>query len=385
MHTLLNLFSTAKPSVSNHTNILLTPVPLTTSDSVRQAANIDIGSRDPEFCKVVKEIRYGLLELATGKTNDKEHDIILMQGSGTFGVESVINSTIGPLDTLLIIENGAYGKRVVEMCTKANIKHHVLSFPTNMAVDVSEVDKILQLNHHITHVFVVHSETTSGIVNPINELGQLINDYRVDEKRDIVFIIDAMSSFGGIPLNVYNCYASFVISSSNKCIQGLPGFSFIIANINSLKNHGWHAKTHSLDILDQWNVMTRTSQFRFTPPRQALRELVEEGGPNSRYIRYSKNQVTLSNGMQKLGFKLYITDPNIQGPIITTFMYPENGTPLGEWFNFDDFYNRLVNAGFTIYAGKMIPDTFRIGSIGDIDSNDIERFISSVENILFTS
>lgn len=366
--------------------LLLTPGPLTTSDTVRQVANRDIGSRDPEFVRIVKEIREELLKLAVngagaggneagGNEAGNKYDVVLMQGSGTFGVEAVITNTIRKDEEVLVLENGAYGVRMYEMCKKAGFTVNILKGDWDKAIDPEDVKAILLVNKNIKHILIVHSETTSGLINPICRIGSLVKEFGIKN-----YIVDAMSSFGGIPIDVSECNITFLISSANKCIQGIPGFSFVIADVDYLSKCEGNATTLSLDLYDQWFQMNKTGQFRFTPPtqallafRQALRELEEEGGPAARFQRYSTNQLCLSEGMKELGFELYLKNPVIQGPIITTFMCPAD-------FNFSEFYDYLASSGYYIYPGKLTKglDTFRIGSIGDIYPTDISDFLAQV-------
>ena len=202
-----------------------------------------------------------------------------------------------------------------------------------------------------------------------------------DRFPKVNYVVDAMSSFGGVPIDIKSSNINYLISSSNKCIQGLPGFSFILANTVHLKENGHHAKTLSLDLKDQWEYMGKTGQFRFTPPvqsllafNQAIKELKWEGGVNARYKRYSECQKLLSRGMENLGFEPYLKR-NIQGPIITTFKEPRN-------FNFHNFYHGLHKKGFTIYNGKLKEKTFRVGNIGHINKGDIHKFHGAVKCLI---
>ena len=192
-----------------------------------------------------------------------------------------------------------------------------------------------------------------------------------------------MSSFGGIPLDVYDLGVDFLISSANKCIQGVPGFGFIIARRSELMRCKGVARSLSLDIYDQWETMEKGhGKWRFTSPthvvrafKQALEELDAEGGVEARHARYCKNHDTLVSGMRSLGFQTLLPD-DVQSPIITSFLYPEEG------FNFKDFYGKLKERGFVIYPGKISQaDTFRIGNIGDVHPQDFEKLIEAVREI----
>ncbi len=357
--------------------VLLTPGPLTTSSAVKLALGRDLGSRDKEFCAINQSIHKTLLQIAFDNKVPDNYDVIIIQGSGTYGVESVIGTTVKPTDTVLIITNGRYGERMVQMCVKAGIKHRVLSFGDNVTIDPYTVAHTMLEYPEISHICIVHLETTTGLLNPIKEIGSLVKE--IDPS--VSFIVDAMSSFGSVPISICDANINYLISSANKCIQGVPGFSFVIANTDHLGTHGY-ARTVSLDLLDQWQTMKRTGQFRFTPPIQALlgfsvalSELVEEtvGGRNRRYV---ENQRIIAAGLTQLGFRLYIEEA-IQGPVITTFLYPDG-------FDFDRFYNQLLDRGFVIYPGKLTKNvnSFRIGNIGAVDNEIMHQFVAAVISIM---
>jgi len=355
--------------------LLLTPGPLSTSYLVKRVGMKDMGSREQEFVDTIAEIRKQLLEIAD---IGREYDTILMQGSGTMGVESVINTIHSRKnDKVLVVENGLSGERIKNLCIKGNISHINLKYPYDDTFKILDIYNHLEVDPTITSVAVVHSETTSGLINPVEDLGRML----VDRYPKINYIVDGMSSFGGVPIDIKGSGINYLISSSNKCIQGLPGFSFVIANKEHLNERGIHAQTLSLDLKDQWEYMNKTGQFRFTPPvqsilsfNQAIKELKWEGGIKARYNRYNECQKYLSQGMEAMGFELYIRK-NIQGPIITTFKEPKN-------FDFNKFYGNLHQKGYTIYNGKLREKTFRVGNIGHINKGDIHNFHKAVKCVL---
>ena len=214
--------------------ILFTPGPLTTSPTVKQAMLRDLGSRDFKFIGMVKEIREKLVELGQGSPD--EYTAVLMQGSGTFGLEAVISSTIPPTGKLLIIINGAYGKRLCKIASILKIDTVTLEYPENTTPDLAQIEAALKVDLDITHVSVVDCETTTGIMNPIKEIGRIV------KKAGIKFFVDAMSSFGAVPLNLAECNIDYLVSSTNKCIEGVPGFSFVLAKISSLKETEGYAR-----------------------------------------------------------------------------------------------------------------------------------------------
>ena len=355
---------------------LFTPGPLTTSRSVKQAMLRDLGSRDFEFIGIVKDIRRRLVQLAGAEEN--EYTAVIMQGSGTFGVESVIGSVIPPDGKLLVIVNGAYGRRMVKIASVLKIACEALEYPEDCIPEPAHVEARLAVDASITHVALVHCETTTGIINPVEEIGEVV------KRMGRQFFVDAMSSFGAVPLNLAEAGIDYLVSSANKCIEGVPGFSFAIARTASLTSTRGYARSLSLDLLAQWEDLEKSGQFRFTPPthallafHQALRELDEEGGVPGRAARYQANYETILTGMKSLGFAPYLT-PRNRGYIITSFLYPTHPK-----FDFRTFYELLNKKGYVIYPGKLSAvDCFRIGHVGRIDPNDAQALLAAVSQTL---
>ncbi len=355
---------------------LLTPGPLTTSETVKQEMLFDHCTWDEDYKKITLKIRKQLLELA--HVNDTDYTVVFMQGSGTFGVESVLTSIIGDNDKLLIIANGAYGQRMREICEHARIQYTVIAFAENENPDAQMIAKELDRDAAITHVAMVHSETTSGILNDIDSVAKVVKE------REKVFIVDAMSSFGGVDIEVGQLGIDFIISSANKCIQGVPGFSFIIANKKLLIESQGKARSLSLDLYDQWKTMDKDGKWRFTSPThvvlafaKALDEMLEEGGIAARSKRYYDNNRLLIQKMAEMGMESYV-DLEYQGPIITTFYYPKD-----KHFAFGDMYHYVKERGYAIYPGKLTTaDTFRIGNIGEIYEEDILKLCDIIADYL---
>ncbi|UCH27040.1 MAG: 2-aminoethylphosphonate--pyruvate transaminase, partial [Trueperaceae bacterium] len=353
--------------VRSKDKLLFTPGPLTTSDTVKAAMLRDLGSRDGEFIAVVAEIRRMLLQLA-GQSTDARYSAIPLQGSGTFGIEAVLSSCVSPTGKVLFIVNGAYGRRMVQMAEVLAIDHAVLHVPENRVPDPAEVDEALQRDPGLAMVALVHCETTTGIMNPVTSIGELAR------RHGKQFFVDAMSSFGAVPLDVEAAGVTYLVSSANKCIEGVPGFSFVIADKEALLGTDSYARSLSFDLLAQYRGLETSGQFRFTPPvqamlafHQALLELAEEGGVEGRGRRYRENHRTVVDGMRRLGFEPYL-EALVQGPIITTFRYPEHPE-----FDFDLFYEKLNRQGFVIYPGKLTDaDCFRIGNIGRLYPSDMK-------------
>lgn len=355
--------------------LLFTPGPLTTSATVKAAMLRDAGSRDPEFIAVVREIRSELLRIAGASG---QHECVLMQGSGTFAIESVISSVIPRGGRLLVLVNGAYGRRIAQIARVHGIAVEIAEAPENRKITPEMAAQRLASQPGITHVAVIHCETTTGILNPIAEIGEAA------ARAGAEFIVDAMSSFGAIPVDLASTPVDFLISSSNKCVEGVPGFAFVLARRESLKASAGRARTVSLDLHAQWAGLERDGQFRFTPPthallafRQALGELESEGGVEGRAARYRRNHEALAEGMRELGFEPYLSEQD-QSSIITTYRYP-----CDPQFRFEEFYARLSDLGFVIYPGKLTEEAcFRIGTIGRLNVDDIEKLLGAIRTVM---
>ena len=357
---------------------LLTPGPLTTTDTVKKEMLFDHCTWDDDYKQITQKIRKGLLDLA--HVSEEEYTAVLMQGSGSFGVESVLSSVVGDEDKVLICANGAYGERMEEITKQAKIPYVIYHEHYNCVPDAKKVAELLEKDPTITHVTMVHSETTSGILNDIESIGAVAKQYGK------VFIVDAMSSFGGVDIPVKDWGIDFIISSANKCIQGVPGFSFIIARKDLLIASAGKARSLSLDLYAQWKTMDIDGKWRFTSPThvvlafaKAMEELEAEGGIVARNKRYTENNHRLIERLGQLGMKPYV-DSVHQGPIITTFFYPENCN-----FKFQEMYQYIKDRGYAIYPGKVTEaETFRIGNIGEIYREDIEKVCDLIEEFLNT-
>jgi 2-aminoethylphosphonate-pyruvate transaminase len=356
--------------------VLFTPGPLTTSRTVKQAMLRDLGSRDCEFIGLVKEIRDKLVALGQGDL--REYTVVLMQGSGTFGLEAVVSSTVPPDGKLLVIINGAYGKRLAKIASVLKIDTITLEYSENTTPNLREIEDAIKADDKIACVSVVHCETTTGIINPIEEIGELV------AKSGAKYFVDAMSSFGAVPLDLAGCHIDYLVSSANKCIEGVPGFSFALCKLRSLKETAGFARSVSFDLLDQYQGFEKNGQFRFTPPthalvafRQALAELELEGGVRGRAERYRKNYETLVAGMREMGFQEYLKREH-QGYIITSFLYPDDPN-----FGFEKFYESLNQKDYVIYPGKVSDaNCFRIGNIGRIFEADVKALLAAIEETI---
>ena len=356
--------------------LLFTPGPLTTSETVKKSMLRDLGSRDTEFLSVVSHVRRRLLEL--GHVAKGSYEAVLMQGSGTFAVESVLSSIIPRSGKLLVAINGSYGHRMAKIAKVLGISCETIVFDEATPVRAEPVRAALVRDPGITHVGTIHCETSTGLLNPVAELGATVTGL------GRTFIVDAMSSFGGMAIDLVADKIDFLISSANKCIQGVPGFAFVLARRDLLLAAEGCARSLSLDLWAQWKGFENDGQFRFTPPThallaftQALKELEEEGGVEARAARYSANRRALIDGMTALGFDAYLA-PQHQSHIITSFRFPAHRR-----FDFSAFYDRLSELGFVIYPGKVSnADCFRIGTIGHIFPQDIRALIAAIRRVL---
>ena len=357
---------------------LLTPGPLTTSRTVKHAMLADWGSRDIEFRHLISDIRQRLLKLAGASEG---YECVLMQGSGTFAIEATLGSFAPSKQhkrKTLVVINGAYGLRCAKILDRIGRPHVALDVGDSRAPSPEEVAEMIEADAKIAVVVVVHCETTSGIVNPLPELAAAV------KSRGKVLIVDAMSSFGAIPLDMALLDIDVMVSSSNKCIEGVPGFGYVICRRDLLERSQGRSHSLSLDLFDQWQAMEKNGQFRFTPPthalaafHQALMEHGAEGGVKARGGRYWANRDVLVGAMRELGFETLLPDDQA-GPIIQTFL-----TPADANFSFEPFYEALRLRGFAIYPGKLTErDTFRIGTIGQLDEAVMRQAVAAIRDVL---
>lgn len=336
----------------------------------------DYSTWDVDYNSVVNQIRHAIVRLAT---DQPDYTCTLMQGSGTFAVEATLGSVIPHNGKVLIISNGAYGKRIVQIAQRLGIDHVEIEHTETEPPDLSRIERELSEDLVISHVAMVHCETTTGMLNPADQVGKLATEF------DKCFLLDAMSSFGGIPMSMESACADFLVSSANKCIQGVPGFGFVVAANSSMEQLHGRARSLSLDLYDQWREMeTGCGKWRYTSPThtvcafaQALEELTEEGGVAARHRRYCENHSRLVAGMTRLGFETLLP-LELQSPIITSFRYPTDPR-----FEFDAFYEKMKSRRFVLYPGKVSnADCFRIGTIGHVFPDDITELLACIYDVL---
>ena len=346
-------------------NIILIPGPVTTSQRVKDSMTKDIASREHNFIKRITRLRKNLLDIA--QVSSSNYDCVLIGGCGTFANESVISSFDKKTDHL-VLSNGVYGKRLAEISKTFGIKTRKLDFAEDKKIKVNDL-----FNHSIyeQNVSLVHHETSNGVVNDIEEI---IPYLKWDYKK---VLVDGISSFGGIPINIEKLDIDYFVSSSNKCLHGFPGVSFIIFKKNSINNF---KRTYSLDFYDQYIEFKNNQQFRFTPPPQivnslyeSVEELIEDGGVDARYKQYLEYNQILRSRLENTGLKSYISIKN-QGPIMVVFNYPFPG------FSFEKLYRRLLKKNIVIYSAQIKnKEVFRLGNIGHISLDELNYCIDHIE------
>ncbi len=356
--------------------LLLTPGPLTTTETVKQAMLHDWGSRDAAFIEMTARVRAGLAGLA-GVADEAGHVCVPLQGSGTFAVEATLQTALPRSGKLLVLVNGTYGARMVEICARMGRAHAALEAPEDRVPDLEELARMLAADPAITHVAAIHCETTSGILNPIEEIADVV----AGAGRRL--IVDAMSSFGALPLDLAGLPAEALAGSANKCLQGVPGLAFVLIERATLEGPA-QATSLSLDLADQWRGLEASGQWRFTPPTQvvaaldqALTELAREGGVAARQARYEENCRILLDGLGELGLESFLPR-DLQAPIIVTFHAPADAN-----YHFETFYELLRRRGYAIYPGKLTrAPSFRIGCIGDLDGAVMKGVVDAVSQVL---
>lgn len=357
-------------------NILLNPGPATTSDTVKNAMVVpDICPRELEFGELTLSVRDDLIKAARGKRN---HTCIMLTSSGTGGVEACLTSVIPQNKKVLIINNGAYGERMQAICDAYGIGHIDVKFEWGKPVEISVVESVLQKHREeLSHLAFIHHETTVGILNPLKELCSLAHRYQLEN------IVDAMSSFAGMDIDVERDQVDYLVSSSNKCIQGMAGISFVIARLENLKKTAGIKRNFYFNLLANHEYINKNKQFLFTPPVQtlyALRQAVTEyfkEGPENRFKRYSSMYEIMKKRVKELGFE-FLVDERHHSKLLTAIHDPKS-----ENYSFNEMHDYLYERGFTIYPGKVGNiNTFRLSNIGEIYPQDIENFLKVFEEYL---
>lgn len=362
-------------SIHDRDPILLTPGPLTTTLATKSAMLRDWGSWDAKFNAVTARVRRKLLDIIDGADS---HVCVPLQGSGTFAVEAAMNTLVPRDGHVLVLINGAYGKRMAKLVGMMGRKVSTFETADDVPTTAQDVQRLLTQDPSITHVGLIHCETSTGILNPLPEIAA------VTQRMGRRLIVDAMSSFGALPIDARSTPFDALVAASGKCVEGPPGMGFVFVKNGLLETAAGNSTSLALDLADQHAYMEKTTQWRFTPPTHvvvaldaALDQFVAEGGREARYARYHANYTSLVDGMTKLGFRAFL-DPAIQAPIIVTFHAPADPR-----YTFTDFYNRVRDKGFILYPGKLTQvETFRVGCIGAIGPDEMRLAVDAVRDTL---
>lgn len=341
---------------------LLTPGPLTTAYEVKEAMLCDWGSWDGDFRAMTAEVNRRLLAMAGDSTG--EFACVPMQGSGSFAVEAMLGTLVPKDGKVLVLANGAYGQRAAQTLRYLGRDHVVIDKGDYLPPLGTEVAAALDADPAISHVMAIHCETSSGILNPVEEISQVVY------ARGRKLLVDSMSAFGAISIETGRIRYEAIVASANKCIEGVPGFGFVIARKSELDASQGNSHSLALDLHAQWQYMEQTGQWRYTPPTHVVAAFLKaleiheaEGGVAGRGARYTANRDVMVGGMRALGFETLLSDKWLS-PIIVTFFSPADPA-----FEFARFYDLMKAEGFVIYPGKLtIVDSFRIGCIGRMDT-----------------
>ncbi|MGY2288590.1 2-aminoethylphosphonate--pyruvate transaminase [Pseudomonas sp. SDO528_S397] len=355
--------------------ILLTPGPLTTSARTRQAMLVDRGSWDDDFNQLTASVCEQLLAIIHGAAT---HHCVPLQGSGTFAVEAAIGTLVPRDGKVLVLINGAYGKRLAKICQVLGRAFNTFETAEDQPTTAADVDRLLRADPALTHVSLIHCETGTGLLNPLAEIAQVVARHG---KR---LIIDAMSSFGALAIDAREVPFDALIAASGKCLEGVPGMGFVFAEKQALAAAEGNSHSLALDLFDQHRYMTATGQWRFTPPthvvaalHEALLQYHEQGGLPARHRRYADNCRALLQGMAALGVHSFLPAA-VQAPIIVTFHAPKHPR-----YDFKAFYERVKAQGFILYPGKLTQvDTFRVGCIGDVTAQGMQAAVAAIGHAL---
>jgi len=355
--------------------ILLTPGPLTTTSRTKEAMLSDWGSWDVSFNQLTASVCKDIVDIVHGQGT---HVCVPMQGSGTFSVEAALGTLVPKNGKVLVPANGAYCQRIARILGYLGRDVVVLEHGEDEPANPDRIQAALAADPSITHVAVVHCETSAGILNPLHDIAMVVAQHN----RQL--IVDAMSSFAAIPIDLRHTPIDALIAASGKCLEGVPGMGFVVVKQTTLEAAAGNAHSLALDLHDQWIYMQKTGQWRYTPPthvvaalRVALDQFHEEGGVSARNARYQKNCDALVAGMRTLGLRTYLAD-EVQAPIIVTFHSPDHPN-----FQFSKLYEGVKAQGFILYPGKLTQvETFRVGCIGAIDSSHIFKAVAATERTL---
>ncbi|MGZ5040213.1 MAG: 2-aminoethylphosphonate--pyruvate transaminase [Usitatibacter sp.] len=355
--------------------ILLTPGPLTTSLATKQAMLRDWGSWDAAFNAITASICKDLVDVVNGAAT---HVCVPLQGSGTFAVEAALANLVPRDGKVLVPNNGAYCQRMLRILKYLGREHSSIDIGDDKQATAAMIEGALKMDPRITHVAQVHCETGTGILNPLADIAG------VCARNGKGLIVDAMSSFGAVEIDVAKYPVDAVVAASGKCIEGVPGMGFVIARRSLIEKCQGNSHSLAMDLHDQWTYMQKTTQWRFTPPthvvaafRAALDQFKAEGGTAARGARYRRNVEALIEAMTALGFRTFLPK-SVQSPVIVTFHAPADPA-----YAFKAFYEKVRARGYILYPGKLTQvDTFRVGCIGAIDASELRAAAAAVADTL---
>lgn len=355
--------------------ILLTPGPLTTSLRTREAMLRDWGSWDAAFNRMTHGVCADLLKIVHG---ENDYVCVPLQGSGTFAVEAALGTLVPRQGCVLVPNNGAYCARLIRILQRMGIAYIELVLREDEPVSAAAVEDAFNRHSRISHVAHVHLETSAGLLNPLDDIAA------VCQRHGKSLIVDAMSSFGALPIDLRRGGIDALISASGKCLEGVPGMGFVIVRRSLLEDSEGRSPSLALDLHDQYVYMRKTTQWRFTPPthvvaalREALDQFGAEGGQPARGARYARNCAALVGAMKALGFEPFLK-PEVQAPVIVTFHAPRDPA-----WHFAAFYAAVREAGYVLYPGKLTQvETFRVGCIGAIDANELLNAAAAIGHAL---
>lgn len=354
---------------------LLTPGPLTTSLRTRQAMLRDWGSWDADFNSITARIRTRVLDIVNGTAT---HECVPLQGSGTFSVEAAIGTLVPRSGHVLVPQNGAYCQRIARICRVLGRKLTTIDYPEDSPIAAADIERALAGDSSISHVALVHCETSTGILNPLSEIADAV------AACGRSLIVDAMSSFGALGIDSRRVPFDALVAASGKCLEGPPGMGFVIARRAVLERCEGNSHSLAMDLHDQWAYMQRTTQWRFTPPTHVVAALdcaivqhLEEGGVAARGARYAQNCRTLIDGLTRLGLRSFLPEA-IQAPIIVTFHAPDH-----PHYTFKSFYEAVKARGYILYPGKLTTvETFRVGCMGQLGERGMAGAVEAVAEVL---
>lgn len=361
-------------------NILLNPGPATTTDSVKMAQIVpDICPREKEFAEKMRQLRKDLLGIV--HANPEKYTSVLFCGSGTINIDICLNSLLPADKKILVVNNGAYSSRAVEVCQYYGLPYIDLKSSVFDTPDLNKVEDILAKDNDIAVVYTTHHETGTGILNPIRGIGELAHKYGA------IFVVDTTSSLAMIPIDIEKDNVDFCMASAQKGIMAMSGLSFIIGNKAELiKSKDYPKRSYYCNLYLQYDYFERTGEMHFTPPVQTvyaaiqgLKEYYDEGEIN-KYKRHIRTMEAIHKGLTELGFNEVI-DLNKQSGLVASVLYPSDKN-----WNFEKVHDYCFDRGFTIYPGKIsTTNTFRLCSLGAIDEPDINNFFKVLKEALIAN